>query len=171
MLRRAIFMAFLVLVFSSPALAQRDRPVKGCVNAMAPLCLPEQVKSRKPFLGPDFVVNEIDLSPAGHVAIYQGIGLSEQEGVTGIAKERSYGAGDTGADVYVGSSPNGRYFDVHYRHAGMYGVVQIFGYIASAGDAANLGKFIANIQYCPHDADCALSQPLADAGSYIATVQ
>jgi hypothetical protein len=171
MFGRCLCLAILALV-SLDAAAQPGQPAKGCDASLVPLCLPAEMSSRKPFQGPDFVVNEIDLASGGHLAIYQGIGLSEQEGVTGITKEKSYGGGDTAADVYVGASPHGRYFDVLFRHAGMYGVVQIFGYLASGQDAVSAGKFIAGIQYCPRGvATCALTEPLVDAGEYIVKLQ
>lgn len=172
MLIRYLGLAAVAFTLIHPAWAQTKPSTPGCSTILDTLCLPELIKTRRPFQGPDFVVNEIDLASAGHLAIYQGIGLAEQSGVTGITKQKSYGSGETGADVYVGSSTNGRYFDVHYRLAGMYGVVQIFGYLASAQEAQSAGKFIASIKICTHwPAPCTPSRPLVDAGNAVAKLQ
>jgi hypothetical protein len=135
------------------------------------ICLSGPIGRREPVSGIDSNVNEINLLPVGHVTIYQGIGLSEL--VTSVTKEKSFGSNKDHADVYVGSSPNGVYFDVHYERAGRWGVVQIFGYINSSPSAAAAGNFISRIQNCaPNDSkNCTRSLPLSDAGKYVATLK
>ena len=155
-----------------PAQDSDQSKTKSCGAVLFNVCLPDQLKSREPFRGPDFIVNEINLQPVGHVAIYQGIGLSEQDDVTGITKDRSYGGDGAGADVYVGSSTHGRYFDVHYTIPGAYGVVQIFGYLTSAQEAQSVGRFISAIRICPTGAEpCKSNGALASAGDYIASLK
>lgn len=114
----------------------------------------------------DFSINEVDLGGA-RVTMYHGIGLSAQQGLTGLAVQDSYTSGPVDVRVTTASSARGKYFDVHVARKDTWGVVQIFGYVDSSAKAEKIGKFISGIHSCGDwkSADsCSRDLPLERAG-------
>jgi hypothetical protein len=118
----------------------------------------------------DFTIDEIQLRNSAHVTIYQGIGLSEQEGVGKIEKVKAYDPPNGNVTVYAGSNKPNRYFDIHYKSVEGWGVVQIFGYLKDKKAAQALAQFISTMHFCKQNqlsVSCTSAAPFADAALFL----
>jgi hypothetical protein len=123
----------------------------------------------------DFSIDEIDLSGGAHITLYYGVGLAEQDDAKEVTKQNTSTVNGKISDVYIGKSPRGTYFDVHFTSNDKWGwPTQMFGYLRNKDDAKQISEFVSAMQSCNHTSlktECGTDFPLRAAGAFLSSLK
>jgi len=147
----------------------------SCFAYFGEICFPTfEVTSQTMTYPVDFAIDEINLAGGAHVTLYEGVGLAEQDDVTGLTKAVEFDNSVAYVEVMTGRSKHGAYFDVHYKPKGNHwGVLQVFGYVKTKAEGESISRFIGQFHQCVHNGtslNCSGDWPLRSAAKFLAGV-